>query len=255
MGTYSYSEFFQKFPHIYSAFHKVVNHSENFTNELVINNLLLGTKSLLSIGSGEGELEINLAIKHGLKLGIVEPVSEYIQLINNTINNHDLKNMILEIFNGTFQKFQSSHLYDLIISIHSWYALGENNEELQQALNYRSPKGRLFIALITSDSLIQKIALTSSNRAGENLTAERLSTWAKKNGYEHKYWTNYKKIHVSELVNNSGELTFPGQSLISFPSFTPWEEIPEKLKVQCKGLMEDHIENDHLILKNGCLLF
>ncbi len=253
MRRYSYSDFFQTFPEIYRNFSQVVDHATNFRAEVEDKRILHGAKSVLSIGAGEAQLELGLCRDLGASMTIVEPEATYVQKIRSEAKLLKTPDLITEIFEGTFQNYAPSRLFDRIFAIHSWYAIGKDKMQLQRALDFLELNGQLFITLVSADNPIQKIAKFTSNESGAGLTAEELSDWAKSCGFQHKYWDNKRSIKCSLLQNDEG-LTSAGKALVSFPAFTPWHEMTQAEQIRVQEILSSARNGDSIILKNGCLL-
>jgi cyclopropane fatty-acyl-phospholipid synthase-like methyltransferase len=253
VGKYTYSEFFELFPKLYSGFEEAVNHAGNFRRELDSKKILTGVNSLLSIGPGNGQLELALCRDYGIAVGLVEPEKTYLANIERRAREMQVESQILETSNKPFQSFSSEKKYDSIISIHSWYALGMNLETLKHVLEFLEPGGKLFIALVAPESPLQKIAIATGNDSGQLLDSKILSNWLTRQHIKHEYWVNTNELGTRE-IEVDGEFTKKGQALVSFPAFTPWKEMDKTTKTEVREILHESKKEGYFQLKNGCIL-
>jgi SAM-dependent methyltransferase len=254
MTQYGYTEFFQQYPDIYRGFHEVVGHAPNFYQQLQKLNLL-NARTVLSIGSGEGELEHNIAKKHNTKIGVIEPNPHFMKKYSQQMKESHLENFCLESFLGTFQDYKPHNPYDLVISVHSWYAMGLNTDLLKKALKCLRPGGKLFITIISHKNPVWKIAYLVDNDSAGHISGESLSEWANAQGISHQYIENKNRIPRSKVFSEGDNFTRLGELFACFPTFNTWNNLEQVTRDEIIKIINGSMDGSDLVLTNGCLLF
>jgi SAM-dependent methyltransferase len=245
----AYATFFLHHPEIYQAFERVVAHAENFHAELSVRKLI-PVPSVLSIGSGAGALEARLAREHGTRLAVVEPSRQLLAAFSAKLGS-----LAADIFPGPFQDYHPRERYDLVLSIHSWYALGMDRGLLERALSCVKAGGKLFVTVMGGASVIRQIGDAAGRDLVTGLCAEQLSEWARKEGFPHAFWMNHRRVPARLLLDPQGELTELGRGFAAFPCVAPWEEAPSTTRRAALEAVRRALDGDELPLPNGCLLF
>lgn len=255
MAKYPYQEFFRKFPQIYKGFSDVVQHSKNFEAELRNLQLLSGVRSLMSIGAGEGALELSVAQSEALMLGYIDPSSPAAEVYQRNAQKAGLTQRCVETHVGGFESFQGQRSYDLVLSIHSWYAFGKNEHLLRKALQLMGPGGAFFLTLISRSSLVWKLADLFENKEGsDNLCAEDISEFSKSLGLEHRFVLN-RRVFPSTYFLKKGLLTQPARDVAAFLNFSSWDEISPALQRKTLEYFRDEQVEGQIAFTCGCLIF
>jgi cyclopropane fatty-acyl-phospholipid synthase-like methyltransferase len=255
MAKYSYKEFFKKFPDIYQGFCDVVQHAENFEMELRKQNLVKGVRSLISIGAGTGELELSLGSKEGIRLSYIDPSESASEAYRKKAHILGLDSQCLETFTGGFEDYTVKQKYNLVLSIHSWYAFGKNASLLKKALSMVSPEGRLFIALISKKSLVWKLADLFQNKEGSNnLCAEDISEFSNTLQISHEFIENRRSFPASYFLKNN-QLTQPARDVAAFLNFSSWEEIDLPLREKAREVFQASEKSGQIDFLCGCLVY
>jgi hypothetical protein len=249
----TYTDFLVKYPEYYDAYKALVNHAQNCYDELCRLHLLDDVSTLLSIGAGEGDLEVQIAQQHGVAIGYIDPSHRSQQQFHAAMQQRDLQTRVREIFPGTFEDYQSPLRYDLVIAIHSWYSFGYNASIIQKALACRAAQGVLCIAVESRNSLGYDLACLSP-MSGMDLHSEKLSAWATTRGYAHTHHVYRKSLPFSLFVRD-GHVSEEGKHYAAFLATTPWNELSAATQKDILGLFDKHRHGDRIDLQCGCLLF
>ena len=180
-----YLEYFEKFSDAYAKVVASFDRSRTLSAYLVDNGLLENVSSILSIGPGEGEVEVRLAKEADREIGIVEPSKMLFDQLMKNARDADIQTKLLEAHQQSFEEFQPARKYDLVLSLFSWFAFGLNRQLLAKALSCRTPTGKLLICLQSESCPSTRISAISLS-SGINLTSEALSTWATREGFPHE---------------------------------------------------------------------
>lgn len=254
MARHSFQDFFDKYPLVFKKYYEIAEHPKNFYQQLEALSLFSNLSSILSIGAGEGELEVRVAAMYKAKLGYIDPSRPYFEAFRQKVIRAGIQSQVIEEHNDLFQTYESKHKYDLVISSHSWYAFGLDRRMLDKALGGVVSGGHLFITLLSDKSITYDLGCLLRDFNEGHLTSERLSTWSAELGYDHRYVMNEKAVDWS-IFFDGDRITQSAMDFISFLVTTPWDEIPEEIKEAAVRLFYKHRSGDAVILRSGCLLF
>ena len=231
-----------------SIYQKFIRHNSLYYNVLRDRHLLDGVHTLLSIGAGEGQLEIQLAEEYGLQLGYIDRAESMVSAFNDRVKEKAAGHLILESHLGDFETYQPKNRYDLVIAIHSWYSIRFNQEMVQKALDLLEPGGRFFVSLTSEqDQFKQRVWR-------HPLWAEDFSSWARSAGFEHEFFTQVISLSVADFFI-SGDLTDEARIYVEFLNGTKWECLESGEKHGVRDFLEK-CELDGTIQKvDGCLAF
>lgn len=232
-------------------FERLVSHSENYWREFEQRDFFNGAKRVLSIGCGEGALEMRLAKDHGLQVDCVDPSAEYIGRLEKVVSKRHLDGLVRTFCCG-FQDFEETGEYDRIISVHSWYAFGIDLTPVNKTLSFLTKGGRLFITLVSNKSPVWRIHDRSSEKPSDNLSAEMLHAALLTNGLSAILTENHRKLALDEVFQN-GSLTLDAKGMVSFLYFCPWDDLTENqvnFGIQC---LREAVVEDQVVLVNGCI--
>lgn len=236
---------------LYHRMHRTfIHHAEDYYPLLQDQGLLDGISSLLSIGAGEGELEIKIAKEHGVFLGYVDPSDRRAKEFSLQAQEHGVESLTKETHVGTFQTFESHHQFDLVISVHSWYSIGFNRPILQKALDFLSPGGRLFITISSEEDVVKG---NLSKREPQEI-AENLSEWASSEGFKHDFFVHRVPLPVEDFFHD-GCLSEEAKALIAFINRAKWDDLPNSLKDGARDLFLRHRPQGSVEKSQGCLVF
>ncbi len=248
-----YVEYFRKFPDAYAKVVGGFDRKRTLTAYLLESGVLDGAASVLSIGPGDGAVEVELMRKSNLHLGFVEPSKLFYDQCLAGIKAAGFEERITEACNASFQDYESSESYDVVLSLFSWFALGFDRDMLEKALRCVKPGGRLLIC-IQAESSPSTLISAASRSDGISLTSEALSRWASEEGFAHRYEVYHGLVPAEQYLDDGG-LTEAGRDLVSFISATLWEDIPSALKQTALKAMQDANDGTHIDLAGGCLIF
>ncbi|MCH9652599.1 MAG: class I SAM-dependent methyltransferase [Planctomycetes bacterium] len=248
-----YLEYFEKFPDSYAKVAVSFDRSRTLNAYLANNGLLENISSILSIGPGEGEVEIKIAKESEIEFGIVEPSKTLFDQLMTNARDADVESKLLEAHQQSFEEFQPARKYDLVLSLFSWFAFGFDQRLLTKALSCRNPNGKLLICLQSESSPSTKISAVSRS-SGINLTSETLSTWATSQGFQHEFDIYHGTVPADRFILH-GELTQMGKDFASFLTATPWNEIPNEVKSVTLNSLRQAQHEDLIDFQCGCLIF
>jgi SAM-dependent methyltransferase len=251
---YSYGEFFALFPDLYRSYQSVVDHPGTYAHQLETLGLARGGTAL-SIGSGEGELEARLASDGYAQVDVVEPNSDFLRSWHDRLSRSGLPQGRCVTHAENFQDYRPACQYDLVLSIHSWYAIGQKRDLLEKALSCVKPGGSLLVSIVTGRNLAEEIFRTSGHARGRGLFAEELSIWAEGEGFPHRYWVAERTVPIETLLSAEGTLTSLGKAFVGFAAFCPWEELQDAARENALRLIQGTTHRGQVVLDNGCLLF
>jgi SAM-dependent methyltransferase len=246
-----YLEYFEKFPDAYAKIVKSLNRIETLSQYLRESGFLDEAASVLSIGCGDGAVEIRLAREMGFSLGVVEPAADYLESCRRGADSAGIE--LREAHQATLQDYNSPFKYDVVLSLYSWFAFEFDREILKKAIDCRNSRGILLIILQGEASPSTEISALSQ-ASGINLTSERLSNWARKEGFEHKIDFYHGEVSASTYLEME-EFTQAGRDLVSFLLATPWEEISPRLKEKTLAILKQSVKNDKIDFISPCLVF
>ncbi len=246
-----YLEYFKRFPDAYARIVKSLNRIETLSRYLRASGFLDEAASVLSIGCGDGAVEIRLAGEMGFSLGVVEPAAAYMESCRRGAERAGIE--LREAHQETLQDYHSPFRYDVVLSLYSWFAFEFDREILKKAMGCRTSRGTLLIILQGEASPSTEISALSK-ASGINLTSERLSNWARKEGFKHQMDVYHGEVSASTYLE-MGEFTQAGRDLVSFLLATPWEEISQRLRDKTLAILKQSVEKDKIDFISPCLVF
>jgi SAM-dependent methyltransferase len=253
MKTMSFEEIYRDHPEIYRSFHSVVEHTENYFAFLGDRKLLQDVSTVFDIGAGFGELDLRLLEEHpALKLGYLEPSKAFSTQFKNEVKKRNLSERIVELRELSFESYQSTHHYDFVLSIHSWYPFGKDKGLLQKALRLLKPQGMLCISLVGPENFTFETTKMLGVEVG-NFDSLTLSSWLQELGIPHEHILWDRKIHLEKIIRD-GQFTQLGQGFLQFHTRCLWEEIPQAWLEKVKAYLFSIEQEGQLNLQNGCVL-
>lgn len=246
-----YTEYFTRFPGAYERIVSSLNRVETLYAFLKKTLPLSRGQSVLSIGCGDATVELRLAQEFGLSLGLIEPAGSYLEKARTEAHRLGVK--LRESFGGPFQKYESDHEYDYVVSLYSWFAFGMDRSLLRKALNCLTPGGILVILLQGEAAPSTHIARLS-RASGIGLTSERFSAWAKKEGFQHRQAEYPGRLLASTFLDENS-FNQMGRDWVSFLLATPWNEIQPEIRDGSLAIVDKSVRNGHIDLVSPCLFF
>lgn len=248
-----YLEYFEKFPDAYKKIVDSFDRPRTLYTFLADHGFLDTTSTILSIGSGEGEVELKIAKESEIEIGVVEPSKILFDQMMTNARDADVESNLLEAHQQSFEKFQPARKYDLVLSLFSWFAFGFDQRLLTKALSCRNPTGKLLICLQSESSPSTKISAMSRS-SGINLTSEALSTWASDKGFRHEFDIYHGTVPAKRFILH-GELNQTGRDLTSFLTATPWNELTDDARSVALDSLHQAYHEDVIDFQCGCLIF
>lgn len=248
-----YLEYFKKFPDMYSKVVSKFDREHSLYDFILDSGIVDNAETLLSIGPGDGLLEVRLAKERGLKLGLVEPsASLFKQLMRNSAEA-GIDAQIIEAKNDSFENYTASQPYDVVLSLFSWFAFEFDLSALRKALGCRKPGGMLLICIQDAASPSTRISALSRS-GGINLTSEELSRWARKEGFDHRIETYHGNVPAGIYLDGN-QLAEGGRDLTSFLLATPWDAISDEHRSLARKSFEMARQGNSIDFSAGCLIF
>ena len=239
------TELFENCPDSFLRFDQLAANAPTYLNFIKGKNMLEGVRSVLSIGAGQGELEIRLMQDHDIPVAYVDPTPNYVEAYRKVISTFESSHLAIETFEGRFEDYTPSRKFDLVIALHSWYAIGFNEQALSKAINCKNDGGRLLIALASRESFHIEIANALNGDNKYYVTAEKLADWINGLGFACELSPVIRKITAGGLRSN-GQITPDGKALIEFLGRSPMEDFSTQSLGQCFRILDKYTENDEL---------
>lgn len=235
----------QAYKSIYSKF---IRHDVTYRKVLNDRHLLQGVRSVLSIGAGEGQLEAQLARDSGVHLGYIDRAESVLQAFNRLAQESRIEHLIIERHLGSFESYRAEREYDLVIAIHSWYSIWDNQQMLQKALDLVSAGGRLLISLTSQEDHFKQQVWQ------DPLWAEALSAWAQSEGLAHEFFTHTISLPLDGFFCN-GELTEEVRTYVGFLNRVEWGDLPRSTRYRARDFLIDRQSGGTIEKVDGCLIF
>lgn len=249
-------DFYARHPGVFLRFRDLVDRVPAMLAYLTGGDLLRGVASVLSIGAGDGELELQLAAQRGVSIGVVEPSAPYLETFRARARERGLGHRLGVCVGARFEAVTDEALrdrFDLVLAIHSWYAFGLDEAPLRRALALRAPGGRLLIVLGSGRGPTPALKALGE-RAAHDVTAEQLSAWARERGHEHALDEVPNAIPAASLL--SGDvLTDDGRVFVSFLAQCPFAELAPAAQDDARRVLLAHRHGDVIDLGMSCLRF
>lgn len=247
-------DFHHEHPEVFRCFQRGIGRAEELSQYLSSSGLLRGTRSLLSIGPGEGDLEVELASDLEC-LGVIDPDGRALAILRERMKERGLEARLRVCLADGFQAVAGgiAERFDLVLASHSWYAIARDREALQQALALRAPGGTLAIGLASDEGMARPLKALGP-RASTDPTAEAISSWAHAQGFPHAFELARNPKPSSLFLEEEG-LTELGRALVGFLVSSPWEELSEAVRQEGLHIVRSHVRGDTIDLPTGWLVF
>ncbi len=254
MGKYSYVELFNRSPETFLRFGALVNNPGAFYAFLQEHKLLSNVRTVLSIGAGEGDLEIRLMKDLGIDVEHLDPTPAYCETYRRKLIDNKLEDHSLGIHCVRFEEYAADRKFDFVFALHCWYAIGFNESAIQKAMDCRGAKGITVICLASEVSFDVLLGDVVHEPGEKYFTAEGLSRWLIEKGYQHQFLMSHHPISFNRLVLN-GDFTADGRAMFEFLSRTPFDEITDIQKENGLTLLQNFSRDGVLNKQAGCLIF
>jgi SAM-dependent methyltransferase len=231
---------------IYDGFSAVVRHAEHLYSYLIGRDFFRGASNCLSIGPGKGALELMLMENYpDLKMSLVEPSEVFLRYFRAEAERKRLMQRVESILAGKFQTAKFGCKFDRILSIHSWYGIGNDRETLEKALELLKPGGKIFITAAdrANVSWLERCGISKYQ-----WNSDSFSQWLRDIGVEHTHDTELRLIPRASIFAE-GNFTESGKGHLAFEVLLPFDEIPNEKQ----SAFERAIPEDGLELSFGCI--
>jgi ubiquinone/menaquinone biosynthesis C-methylase UbiE len=245
-------DFHHEHPDIFRRFRDSIGRTQEVKRYLAARGLLAGTRSLLSIGSGEGDLEIELAGSVD-RIGAIDPDRGALSLFRAKLRERGLEDRLGLCIADRFETAAIPDRFDLVLAVHSWYAIGRDRDALARALTLREPTGTLALALASREGMTVRLKALGP-RAETDPTAEEISAWASDQGFPHTFELCRNPKPAALFIDDAG-LNEVGRALIGFLVSTPWEELSGELREAGERIVRSSVRGGEIESATGWLLF
>jgi SAM-dependent methyltransferase len=231
---------------IYDGFTAVVQHALHVYPILSEQDFIKSARHCLSIGPGKGRLELMLLEGFPqMQMAVVEPSLPFVEVFTAAAEDRGLLARVSQISTTKFERAEFKQRFDCILSVHSWYGIGNNRETLDQAMELLRPGGTLFITAVDATNAAW---LKHCGIPRYEWNTDIFSAWLTEIGIEHRVETETRSIARSMILG--GDLfTEPGKCYLAFQTLLPFEQIPDETKLSFRRALNE----DVLKLTFGCL--
>lgn len=249
-------DFYARHPEVFLRFRDLVDRVPAMLSYLTAAGLLQDVASVLSIGAGDGELELRLAAEHGLRVGVVEPSEPYLAALRARARERGVDGRVGPCLGARFEDVATDALpdpFDLVLAVHSWYAFGLDEAPLRRALALRAPRGRLLIVLGSRRGPTPALKALGE-RAAHDVTAEDVSDWARSRGHPHALDAVRNAIPAAALLDGDA-LAPDGKIFVSFLAQCPFDELDLPRQEDARRILIAHRRGTSIDLGMSCLRF
>jgi SAM-dependent methyltransferase len=231
---------------IYDGFTAVVQHARHVYAILSVRDFVKSARHCLSIGPGKGRLELMLLEGFPyMRMAVVEPSEPFVEAFTAAADESGVLARVTETATTKFEKTEFEQKFDCILSVHSWYGIGNNRETLDKALELLQPGGTMFITAVDAANAAW---LKRCGIPRYEWNTDAFSAWLTEVGVEHKVETETRLIARSTILNGDS-FTEPGKCYLAFQTLLPFELIPDETKRSFRSALNE----DVLKLTFGCI--
>lgn len=215
---------------LFEAFLKLVDDSEAQTAALLDLTSWKDTRSLLSIGGGEGIVEANLLRNAPqAKMWYLDPSSEQCQAFRQHMRLENLLDRVEEVAETTFQAYTTEQKFDRIVSMFSWFYIGTDQRWLRKLLDLLSSKGTACLVLPNAESIEADFNRSFSPDKRTTLVSDQVVNALKTLGCtvsQHSYtkWLAADELFDGELASEASLAFAAFVALRPITTFTPAEK-------------------------------
>lgn len=209
--------------------------------------LLDGARSLLTIGGGAGALEVELAKSHGIRVSYVEPNLEQANVFRDNARRAGIERLVDDVHLGPIQTFKPKARLDLILSLHSWFAVGPDPAAARVIASWLTPNGHLFAVMSSETSGLSRALQV------KRTFAEAISRSWNAGGLRHRLFQTEYHIPI-DLLLVDGRLTDIARNWCAYKAKSSWDRLSSERQqaifdyinsFKDAGLFTDHL---------GCLV-
>ena len=143
-------------------------------------------KTVLSVGSGKGAVELELCKKTESRFGLIEPDGTLNQQFEQDLHSAALpETRIIEYQKCRFEKSQASSQYELVYGLHSFYYIPLNQQTLQLLDSYLAENGHVLIILTTEEDLTSQF-IKRFRPTEKLIRANDIENWLKKENRDYQ---------------------------------------------------------------------
>lgn len=220
--------------------------------------------TLLSIGAGYGDVEIQMARDYKPShVAIVEPSPD---MVAGFVRAAEKDGLSFDADAMTFDEYMrdeksQGQQWDFVVAVHAWYGIGYDTNALDQALSLVKPGGRFWNQISSEKNFTgELIKLANPERVSYMMTAEKLSAWMTKEGYEHTFDLQHSLIPTEVIFADGTKESFTqlGTHIVSYMFWMPWDEIAPEKQQQCIDVLYgyiDGVEKGYIAATSGNMTF
>ncbi|MCB0357560.1 MAG: class I SAM-dependent methyltransferase, partial [Bdellovibrionales bacterium] len=226
----------------------LINTSKDSGNKKITFNLLdkfkllNNTSSVLSIGAGSGEVELELLKQFDLKLGYIDPSESLAEKFQADMRSTAKTELMQDFHVGTFETFETKNKYDLIMAIHSWYYISTDIKTFKKLFNALSTRGKAFILLTTKADFTKEL-ISEFCPERKNFTSEDFDVALESLGIVHKVYKFQVPVNYKSCFARGGFSVF-GQNWISYFLRRDYESLTQNMKNELLEFFNHHKTNN-----------
>ena len=215
---------------LFEIFLKLVDDSEAQTAALLDLISWEDTRSLLSIGGGEGIVEATLLRNAPqAKLWYLDPSHEQCQAFRRHMKQENLLGRVADISETTFQTYETQQKFDRIVSMFSWFYIGTDQRWLRKLLDLLSSNGAACLVLPNSESIEADFnrSLSPDKRTmlvGDEVMSALEAFDCKVTQHTYMKWLATNELFDGELASEASLAFAAFVALRSITTFTPDEK-------------------------------
>lgn len=207
--------------HLFEVFLGLVDDSEAQTGALLELISWENAESLLSVGGGEGKVEVAL-LRHmpRAKIWYFDPSPEQCKAFRQNMSNETLLDRVSDIAETTFQEYSAVRRFDRIISMFSWFYIGTEDRWLDKLRGLLNTTGIAAIILPNSTSIEADFNQSLSPDKRTTLVSEDLVSALQ--GHDCRVSTHSftKWLSTDELIQD-GQITDTALAFAAFVALRP----------------------------------
>lgn len=219
---------------LFQTFYSLVDDSQNMSKALLKHTNWELVNNILSIGGGEGDVEkFIMGSVPNSSIWFIDPSEEQCISFRKKMEEQGLKGRIKDISQITFQDYSNDVMFDRILSVHSWFYIGLEEQWLQKLLDLLTYKGEALIILPNENTVENEFSGDSQIPKFGTKLFEKLKTLS---CIVEKY--SYTKWLSPRTLFEGDKLTFEAQAFVTFISMhehdnfneNNWKQAYDKLK-------------------------
>lgn len=206
-------------------FTKFLKLAEDRQNQIAVLKELVpwsNVEAILSIGGGDGYIELELlgCIPRG-KLWYIDPSVEQCEVFKRSVTNRNLSDRVEEIQQLTFQQYEVHCKFDLVLSIFSWFYIGNEMNCYEKLMKVLKPQGIACILMPNIESIETDFNLVYSPDERTVLTGDKVERDMKDQNIDTRRYTYTKWLPIDQLLVDGQ----PTDACMAFASFIAMKSI------------------------------